>query len=89
MHTIMAMGGGFVLLVVFLLAGRFIGDGSSLALAAAAKWFIPAWFIGAGINMAVGVVKAGYSVAEELPIFLLVFAVPAAVAALVWWKLGR
>ncbi|BEP35884.1 hypothetical protein GmRootV59_28550 [Variovorax sp. V59] len=89
MHTIMVMGGGFVLLVVFLLAGRFIGDGSSLALAAAAKWFIPAWFIGAGINMAVGVVKAGYSVAEELPIFLLVFAVPAAVAALVWWKLGR
>jgi len=89
MHTIMVMGGGFVLLVVFLLAGRFIGDASSLALAAAAKWFIPAWFIGAGINMAVGVVKAGYSVAEELPIFLLVFAVPAAVAALVWWKLGR
>jgi len=89
MHTIMVMGGGFALLVVFLLAGRFIGDGSSLALAAAAKWFVPAWFIGAGINMAVGVVKAGYSVAEELPIFLLVFAVPAAVAALVWWKLGR
>jgi hypothetical protein len=47
------------------------------------------WFIGAGINMAVGVVKAGYSVAEELPIFLLVFAVPAVVAALLWWKFGR
>ena len=89
MHTIMVMGGGFVLLVVFLLAGRLLGDGSSEALAVAAKWFIPAWFVGAGINMAVGVIKAGYSVAEELPIFLLVFAVPAVVAGLVWWKFGR
>lgn len=89
MHTIMVTGGGFVLLVVFLLASRFIGDGSPLALATAAKWFIPVWFIGAGINMAVGVVKAGYSVAEELPIFLLVFAVPAVVAALLWWRFGR
>lgn len=89
MHTMMVTGGGFALLVVFLLAGRFLGDGSSLALAAAAKWFIPAWFIGAGINMAVGVIKAGYSVAEELPIFLLVFAVPAVVAALLWWRFGR
>ncbi len=82
--TIMVMGGGFVLLVVFLQAARFMGDGSSAALAVAAKWFIPAWFIGAGINMAVGVIKAGYSVAEELPIFLLIFAVPAVVARLLW-----
>jgi hypothetical protein len=89
MHTILVMGGGFVLLGVFLLAGRFMGDGSALALAVAAKWFIPAWFIGAGINMAVGVVKAGYSVAEELPIFLLIFAVPAVVAGVVWWKFMR
>ncbi len=89
MHTVMVMGGGFALLVVFLLAGRFMGDGSSMALAAAAKWFIPAWFVGAGINMAVGVLKAGYSVAEELPIFLFIFAVPAVVAVLLWWKFGR
>jgi hypothetical protein len=84
MHTILVMGGGFGLLVVFLLAARFMGDGSAVALAAAAKWFIPAWLVGAGINMAVGVVQAGYSVAEELPIFLLIFAVPAAVAGLLW-----
>jgi hypothetical protein len=36
--------------------------------------------------MWMGVSRAGYSVAEELPMFLLVFAVPAAVALLVWWK---
>jgi hypothetical protein len=31
----------------------------------------------------------GYSVAEEAPIFVLVFAVPAAVALLVAWGLSR
>lgn len=89
MHTVIVMGGGFVLLAAFLLVARFAGDGSALALATAAKWFVPAWFVGAGINMAVGVLQAGYSVAEELPIFLLIFAVPAAVAGLLWWRFAR
>lgn len=33
-----------------------------------------------------GVAKAGYSVTEELPIFLAIFALPAAAAGFVWWK---
>jgi len=37
-------------------------------------------------DMWMGLAKAGYSVAEDLPIFLLIFAIPAAVAAFVWWK---
>ncbi|SFO39524.1 hypothetical protein SAMN05443579_102837 [Variovorax sp. PDC80] len=89
MHTLIVMGSGFVLLALFLLAGRVLGGSGDAALSTAAMWFVPAWFIGAGINMAVGVIEAGYSVAEELPIFLLVFAVPAAVAGLVCWKFGR
>jgi hypothetical protein len=36
--------------------------------------------------MWVGVAKAGYSFTEELPIFLLIFAVPAAVAIVLKWK---
>lgn len=36
--------------------------------------------------MWVGVAKAGYSVAEELPILALIFGVPAAVAILARWK---
>jgi len=39
--------------------------------------------------MWVGVSKAGYSVAEEAPIFLIVFAVPAAVGLAVLWVLSR
>jgi len=36
--------------------------------------------------MWVGVAKAGYSVTEELPIFLLIFSVPAALAILLKWR---
>jgi hypothetical protein len=36
--------------------------------------------------MWLGVSRAGYSVAEEAPVFLVVFAVPAAVAAVLWWR---
>ena len=39
--------------------------------------------------MWLGVSKAGYSVAEEIPFFLMVFAVPAAVALFVWWRYSR
>jgi hypothetical protein len=49
--------------------------------------FVVLWFAVAAFNMWVGVAKAGYSVGEELPIFLLLFGVPAVLAALVRWKL--
>jgi len=41
------------------------------------------------INMWVGVAKAEYSAAEEAPIFLVVFAIPAAIAILFAWWLAR
>jgi hypothetical protein len=37
--------------------------------------------------MYLGVRRAGYSVADELPILLLVLAIPAAAAIDVWWRL--
>ena len=48
---------------------------------------VPLWLIGSAINMALGVKKAGYSGAEEFPIFLVVFAIPAAVAMVLWWRI--
>jgi hypothetical protein len=36
--------------------------------------------------MWIGVSRAGYTVLEELPIFLLIFALPAALSAYAWWK---
>jgi len=89
MHTIKNLAGGFLLLGVFLVAGRWIGGGSSSALAIAAGCFIPIWLIAAGVNLWVGVARAGYSVADEAPIFLLVFAVPAAAAGFLCWRFSR
>jgi hypothetical protein len=89
-HTLKVIAGGLLLLGLLVLAARFVHAATPTAgMAAAARWFVPIWLIGAAINMWVGVVKAGYSVAEEAPIFLVVFAVPAAVAILVAWSLSR
>ena len=85
MHTVMVITGGFVLLGLGLLIGRMTGS----TMATAALYFLPLWLIAAGINMWVGVTRAGYSVAEEFPIFLFVFAVPAAIAVLIYWKSAR
>jgi hypothetical protein len=90
MHTIKVIAIGIALLGICLLVGRLIGGpGQAASLATAAKIFLPLWLIGAGINMWIGVSKAGYSVADEAPVFALVFAVPAAMALLVWWRLSR
>jgi hypothetical protein len=89
-HTLKVIAGGLLLLGLFVLGGRFLSAGTPMAgMATAARWFVPVWLIGAAINMWVGVAKAGYSVAEEAPIFLVVFAVPTVVAVLVAWSLSR
>jgi hypothetical protein len=75
---------GFILLAVCLLAPRLAGRPEWSV--AGAKLFIALWLAAALVNMWIGVSRAGYSVAEELPIFLLIFAVPSVVAAYVWWK---
>jgi len=85
MHVAMVSGGGVVLLGVFLLFGKLWGSDAS-ALALAAKAFIPVWLVVALINMWVGVTHAGYSVREELPILVIVFLVPAALAAWAIWR---
>jgi hypothetical protein len=90
MHTIKVIAGGIALLAVCLLVGRWMGGPSPAAgLATAAKVFIPLWLVAAGVNLWIGVARAGYSVADEAPVFLIVFGVPAAVALLVWWRCSR
>ncbi len=90
MHTVKVIAGGLVLLVVCLLIGRWVGGPTAaVGLVKAVKVFVPLWLVAAGINMWVGVSKAGYSVADEAPIFLVVFAVPTAAALFVWWRVTR
>jgi hypothetical protein len=81
-HTIYVVMLG--LLVVFLLAGHALGLGRQAAL-----YFLPAWLAGAATNMWLGVSRAGYSVRDEAPIFLLVFAIPSTLALVAWSKLPQ
>jgi hypothetical protein len=87
LHTVKVIGVGFVLLAVCLVAGRLMGGaGQHILLARSALVFIALWFVGAGINMWVGVSRAGYSVKEEIPFFFIVFLIPAAVALVFLWR---
>ena len=85
MRTLVIIAIGLVLLGLFALVGWRFGGGAQ-SMVTAAKVFMPIWLVAALINMWIGVSRAGYSVAEELPIFLLIFIVPAGVAAFLWWK---
>ena len=90
MHTVKVIGIGIALLVACLVVGRFVGGvNQATTVARAALIFIVLWAVGAGINMWIGVSKAGYSVAEELPMFFVVWGVPAAIALAAWWWLPR
>jgi hypothetical protein len=88
MHVAMVVAGGILLLGVFLLFGKLWG-GDAAGSATAAKIFIPVWLAVAIVNLWVGVSKAGYTIREELPILLIVFALPAAAAAVAIWQLSR
>ncbi|PZS95168.1 hypothetical protein [Stenotrophomonas maltophilia] len=88
MHVLLVMVGGVLLLGVFLLFGRLWSVGQS-QLPTALIAFIATWLLVTAANMWVGVSRAGYAVREELPILLLVFAVPALLAGLLYWRLAR
>jgi hypothetical protein len=85
MRTVIIIVGGLVLVGLFALAGWRLGSGAQ-SMVTAAKLFIPFWLVASLLNMWIGVSRAGYSVAEEIPIFLAIFALPTAGAAFIWWK---
>ena len=78
MRTAIIIAIGFALLGACLATGYLIGGTSRVKTAALV--FIGLWFVAAAVNMIIGVTRAGYGLLEELPIFLLIFCVPAAVA---------
>jgi len=85
MRSVAIIAGGLVLLgIAVAIAGRF-ADGSQ-SIVTVARIFIAVWLVAALVNMWIGVARAGYSVAEEFPIFLAIFLVPAIVAGFIWWK---
>jgi hypothetical protein len=88
MRTMIIILGGLILLATCVLVATRLGRGGPAPIGSAVAIFIVAWFAVAAINMWLGVARAGYSFREELPIFLLIFLLPAAAAVFVRWKLS-
>jgi hypothetical protein len=78
---------GFLLLAASMLLGKLFSSNYPGATSAATWIFVALWLVIAGANLWVGVAKAGYTVNEELPIFLLIFAVPAIAAIFFKWRI--
>lgn len=87
MHTLMTLLGGILLLAVFANFGWLWGGAGGVA--TAARLFLPVWAAVAAANLWVGVTRAGYTVAQELPILAVNLAIPAAAALALAWRLAR
>lgn len=86
MRTVLFLASGFLLLTAVFILGKLFSENFASATTWATFAFLMLWLIITGANMWIGVTKAGYSASEELPILLLLFGVPAAVALLLKWK---
>jgi hypothetical protein len=78
MRTAIIIVAGFALLGLCLGVGYLSGGAPKMKTGALV--FIGLWLLAAASNMYLGVARAGYSFMDELPVFLLIFSVPAAVA---------
>ena len=86
MRTGLFLLSGFLFLAGSLIVGKMFSSNYPAATTGATALFIVLWLAITAANMWIGVNKAGYLWGEELPIFALLFAVPAVAAVLVKWK---
>ena len=86
MRTLLFLIAGVLLLAAFLLLAKLFSASVTDAPRVALIFFVVVWLLISGLNMWIGVTRAGYSIAEELPIFLLIFGVPAALAGYIKWQ---
>jgi hypothetical protein len=86
MRTGLFLLAGFLLIAASAIMARLFAENYPSAGAWATAVFVVVWLGLTGFNMWTGVAKAGYSASEELPIFLMLFGIPAATALLLKWK---
>lgn len=80
MRTALFLLTGFLLLAAFLILGKLFSSNYPAAMTTVTVMFVALWLALAAFNMWTGVAKAGYAASEELPVFALIFLVPAIVA---------
>ena len=85
MHTLMVTSTGTVLLLVFIFVASLINKRKNKRIVDGAWIFIWFWLAVSIINFCVGVFVAGYPLATELGVHIVVFGVPAGIA----WYLSR
>lgn len=86
MRMAMTFTAGLLLLAAMLIFSKLFTDHYPNATSWAVTAFLLVWLLATGFNMWVGVNKAGYSFAEELPILLVLFLIPAVAAISLKWK---
>lgn len=86
MRTVLFLASGLLLMSSLLIVAKLFAEHFPSAPNWAVGLGLTLWFAVTAGNMWIGVSKAGYSIADEMPILLLLFAVPAAAAALVRWR---
>ena len=77
---------GFLLLTACALLGRLFSSNYPGATYTATFAFVTLWLLISTANLWVGVAKAGYTLNDEFPIFLLIFSVPTIVAIVLKWR---
>lgn len=87
MRTAIIIAVGFVLWTACLGVAKLLASSSTSSMITATVAFVVIWFVAAAANMGMGVSQVRYSFREALPIFLLIFLLPSAVAIFVKWKL--
>jgi hypothetical protein len=86
MRTALFLLAGLLLLAAFGVLARLFSANYPAAPLWATAAFVAVWLAITGFNMWVGVTQAGYAAAEELPILLMLFGLPAVVAIVLKWK---
>jgi len=84
MHTLKIIAAGFALLGALHFLARRLKLGGGDPTGWAVKLFLPLWLVAALGNLWVGVNRAGYTLLQEMPVFSLVFGLPAAFAILLF-----
>ncbi len=86
MRTIFILSSGLLIFTGFFLYARLFVQHYPSAVDTAVYSFAAFWLVATAFNCWVGVHHAGYSVREELPIMLVLFVIPTAVALATKWK---
>ncbi len=85
MHIVIVTVAGLIALAVFYLGARMLGWPG----ATGAVVFIWAWLVASILNGAVGVLKAGIPVINEVGAFVVIFGIPAAIAWYLAYRVGQ